>query len=261
VLTAGHVSGKPGQKCTLILPDGKELEGKTFGYNRDMDSGMIKITKKGKYPYAKMGDSSKLAVSEWVLAIGHPGGYKSTRSTVVRLGRVNKINKASIAEFGGIYTDCTLVGGDSGGPLFDMQGRVVGIHSQIRARITENVHVPINTYRETYDRLAKGEVWGSPLSGFFFSPTPPANSAYLGVAFDTATTDLRIDEVTEDAPAEKAGLKSGDVILAIDDVKLKIRSELTTFLSKKKPNDEVLLVVRRDGAEMKFKVKLGLRTD
>lgn len=260
VLTAGHVSGKPGQRCLLILPDGKKLEGKSFGYNRDMDSGMIKITKKGKYPFARMGDSDKLKVSEWVLAIGHPGGYKETRSTVVRLGRVNKINTATVADFGGIYTDCTLVGGDSGGPLFDMQGRVIGIHSQIRPKITENVHVPVNTYRDTHARLAKGEVWGSPLGGLFFGPTPQAaKGAYLGVVFDKETKDLRIDEVTEDAPAEKAGLKSGDVILAVDDQKLMARPDLMDLLAKKKPNDTITMIVRRDGAEMTFRVRLGQR--
>ena len=123
--------------------------------------------------------SAEMKKNDWCVVTGHPGGFKTGRSPVVRVGRILEINNSVAAKY--ICTDCTLVGGDSGGPLFDMQGRVIGIHSQIRARITENVHVPVNTYRETFDRLAKGDVWGSPVSGFFFNPTPPAaNSASYG---------------------------------------------------------------------------------
>jgi serine protease Do len=250
VLTAGHVSGKPGRECTLILPDGKRVKGKTLGQNVGIDSGLIKITDKGKYPFVRMGDSTKVKLSEWVLSIGHPGGFKPTRSTVVRVGRVLKTNKTLI------QTDCTLVGGDSGGPLFYMQGRVIGIHSRIGPPITENVHVPVNTYKETWDKLAKGESFGGV---FPFFNNPPANTAYLGVVFERGSTDLKIDEVGEDTPAEKAGLKVGDVIVGIDDAKLKNRSDLFEFMSKKKPNDEVTVIVKRGDEEMKIKVKLGKR--
>jgi serine protease Do len=250
VLTAGHVSGKPGRDCVVIMPDGKRLKAKTLGQNVGIDSGMIQITDKGKYPSVKMGDSGTLKTSDWVLSIGHPGGFKPTRSTVVRLGRVVKTGKSSI------QTDCTLVGGDSGGPLFDMQGRVIGIHSRIGPPITENVHVPVNTFRDTWDRLAKGDSWGGFSLPFF---DKAANAAYLGVVFDKDTSDLKIDEITEGTPAEKAGLKVGDVIVAIDDSKLKNRTELFEFMAKKKPNDEVTVVVKRDGEEKKIKVKLGKR--
>ncbi|MCL6480244.1 MAG: trypsin-like peptidase domain-containing protein, partial [Firmicutes bacterium] len=72
----------------------------------------------------------------------------------VRLGRVQWRNENLIR------TDCTLVGGDSGGPLFDMHGKVIGIHSRIGPSLATNLHVPVNTYRQTWDRLAQGEVWG-----------------------------------------------------------------------------------------------------
>jgi serine protease Do len=142
-----------------------------------------------------------------------------------------------------------------------MQGRVIGIHSRIGPPITENVHVPINTYKDTWDRLVKSESWGG-FGGFsgFFNP-PATSSAYLGVVFDKDTTDLKIDEVSEGTAADKAGLKAGDVIVAIDDVKLKARSELTDFMKKKKPNDEITVTVNRAGEEKKIKVKLGKRPE
>lgn len=163
VLTAGHVSGKPGQDAVIILPNGKQLKGKTLGQNKGIDSGMIKIVggdndKKEKYPFLDMGKSADLKTGQWVIAIGHPGGFRPNRTPVVRVGRILTTNQFLI------QTDCSLVGGDSGGPLFDMNGKVIGIHSRIGGKeITENVHVPVDTFKQTWDRLAKGESWGGQL--------------------------------------------------------------------------------------------------
>ena len=163
VLTAGHVSGKPNQDATVILPSGERLKAKTLGQNKGIDSGMVKIVpgdndKDRKFPFLEMGKSVDLKSGQWVLAIGHPGGFRKNRTPVVRVGRILAANPFLIR------TDCALVGGDSGGPLFDMQGRVIGIHSRIGGKeITENVHVPVDTYRQTWDRLAKGESWGGQL--------------------------------------------------------------------------------------------------
>ena len=155
VLTAGHVSAKPGVDCVLVMPNGKLLKAKTLGRNGSIDSGMIKIVDEGKYPFAEMGKSGSLKKGQWVVAIGHPGGFRSNRTPVVRLGRIIYADPSLIR------TDCTLVGGDSGGPLFDLDGKVIGIHSRIGGgSITENVHVPIDTFRLTWDRLASSQNWG-----------------------------------------------------------------------------------------------------
>jgi serine protease Do len=251
VLTAGHVSGKPGRPCEIILPDGKVLKGKTLGQNVGIDSGLIQITTKGKYPFVPMGDSGKVKPGHWVLSVGHPGGFKRGRSPVVRLGRV------SVANSRFIRTDCTLVGGDSGGPLFDMEGRVVGIHSRIGPPITENVHVPVDTYRETWDRLAKGDSWG----GWFDFARRASPQAYLGVKFNRDGDDLKIIEVYKDSAAAKAGLQAGDVILSVDGTRFKDRDGLVEVMRKKKVGDEIIVVLQRGEEEMKVKVKLGKRPD
>jgi S1-C subfamily serine protease len=154
VLTAGHVSEAPGRDAIVVLPSGKTLRAKTLGRNIGADSGLLKIIDPGPYPFVEMGKSSTLQKGQWVVAIGHPGGFRANRTPVVRLGRVLFANPFIIR------TDCTIVGGDSGGPLFDLEGKVVGIHSKIgNTAITENFHVPIDTYREHWDRLARAESW------------------------------------------------------------------------------------------------------
>ena len=244
VLTAGHVSGAPDKTCTLILPDGKEVKGKTLGRNTWIDSGLIKITEKGTWNHVEMGDSSKLKRGQWCLSIGHPGGFKPGRSPVVRLGRVQRVDKQLIE------SDCTLVGGDSGGPLFDMEGRVIGIHSRISLSIDQNIHVPIDTYRATWDSLVKGLSWNSPRN--------PA-AGWAGVSFASGGDDLVVNDVKSDSPADTAGMKVGDVIVCIDGKKIAKRAELADYLDGKKINEEITLEILREKKPMTFKLKLGKR--
>ena len=197
VLTAGHVSGKPDQKCTIIMPNGETLKGKTLGQNTGIDSGLVKITdekaKGRKFPFLDMGKSIELTKGQWVIAIGHPGGFRLNRTPVVRVGRV------LLAEPFLIRTDCTLVGGDSGGPLFDMRGNVVGIHSRIGGKeITENVHVPVDTYRQTWAKLTKGESWGGQ-----FGQMESVRSAGGKKVFEKKDS-LTKEDPTLPAPADKA---------------------------------------------------------
>ncbi len=257
VLTAGHVSGKPGQNCTVILPDGTPLKAKSLGCNNGIDSGLIKITQKGKWPSVSMGDSSMVHPSQWVLSLGHPGGFKKGRTPVFRLGRVVVANDRLI------QTDCALVGGDSGGPLFDMKGKVIGIHSRIGPNIAANIHVPVNTYRETWDRLVKSESWGG--RGFGRGgrgrrgDESRPSDAYLGVKFARPGDDLKVLEVTPGGPAAEAGLKDGDLILAFDDIRLKTRIDLLTLMQKKKAGEVVVVTVERGDEEVKVKMTLGKR--
>ena len=125
VLTAGHVISVPGRKVTVVLADGRKVAGRALGVNTASDCGMVQITDRGPYPASKISDQSTLRIGDWCLGTGHPGGYQAGRPPVVRLGRLVAIH----ATF--LQSDCPLLGGDSGGPLFDLNGNVVGIHSRI----------------------------------------------------------------------------------------------------------------------------------
>jgi serine protease Do len=248
ILTAGHVSGKPGQDCILIFHDGKRVKGKTLGQNKGIDSGMIKIVEEGNYPFVEMGSSVDLKKGQWVISCGHPGGYKVGRSPVVRLGRVLD-NTSTI-----VRTDCTLVGGDSGGPLFDMNGKVVGIHSRIGPTLQSNIHVPIDTYRDTFDRLVKGDSWGG---GFFARENEP----YLGLTVDVDGKDVcKVTAVRDNGPASKAGFKAGDIILKFDNRPVGDSNDLDIVLKPKKPGDEVEVLVKRGDEKVTLKMTIGSRS-
>jgi serine protease Do len=248
VLTAAHVSGEPGRTCTVILHDGRRVKGKTLGTNDKMDSGMVRIIDKGpddgKWPYLPIGKAADLKRGQWVVALGHPGGYKKDRPPVARLGRIQTVGKDLVR------SDCTLVGGDSGGPLFDLNGTVVGIHSRIGLSLAANIHVPSEQFKKEWDQLAAGEQIGRP---------PRPADAVLGVTFAENSDQVKVDEVYDGGPAYKAGLKAGDVILRFDEIRVGEPEDVRGLLRKRKPGDEVELVVRRGERTLTLTVTLGKR--
>ena len=245
VLTAAHVAGRPNLQTdvTFRLSDGREVAGKTLGLFKTMDAGLMKITVPGEYPFAEMGNSTRLKDGQWCLAMGHPGGYQEDRGAVLRLGRITLLGNDAIT------TDCTLVGGDSGGPLFDMNGLVIGINSRIAGSLAANMHVPISAFTESWDRLAKGEAWGH----------LPGHSPYLGVTRNTAASNAEIASVRADSPAERAGLKSGDIVITFDGKEIKDFPALIAAVDECQPNESVKLQLRRGAETVDVRVRLGKR--
>lgn len=240
ILTAGHVSNQADQDVIITLHDGKQVKGKTLGANLAIDSGMIQITEKGPWPYVPMGASNRVRVGEWVLCLGHPLGQQHGRPPVVRLGRV--------LEAFPLYfrTDCPLVGGDSGGPLFDMHGQVVAINSRIGDLLSANIHVPTNNYKESWDRLAKAEVWGTSL----FAKN---NAAYLGARLNDSG---KIVSIAAQSPAERMGLKIDDVVITVDGKKLFNDRDLHEFLFDKQPGTEIRVEVQRGASSWSLRITL-----
>ena len=250
ILTAGHVSGKAGQEVTVILADGRHLKGRTLGANKSIDSGLVRITEAADLPFVAMARSAPATKGQWCLALGHPNGLKPGRPPVVRLGRVQRFDQDAIV------TDCTLVGGDSGGPLFYMHGKVIGIHSRIGGTLSSNVHFPIDAYHDAWSRLAASEVWGNLFTSL---PFAKSNEAYLGVRASVEKMSLKIDSVTPGSPADNAGLKSGDVIRKINGVKLVSVDELAAFLKTQRPATRIEVHVQRGDESVAIAVVLGKR--
>ncbi len=154
VLTAGHVVDAPGTQLTFRMPDGRVAKGVALGVDRGVDTGMARITDPapaGGWPFVEMAPANSAEPGEWVLATGNPGGLVVGRNPPLRLGRITIHDKARI------QSDCTVVSGDSGGPLFDLAGRVVGIHSNISLSVDENRHVPISLYHTQWKDLLESK--------------------------------------------------------------------------------------------------------
>jgi serine protease Do len=243
VMTAAHVIGEPGREATFILQDGRTVKGKTLGADYDNDAGLAQITDRGDWQPADVASSGNVKVGQWVLALGHPGGYQRGRNPVVRLGRVLRLTDD------GITTDCTLVGGDSGGPLFDMQGRVIAVHSRIGNSLTTNVHVPVGYYRSGWDRLARGEAWG----------LQPGIGPFIGVTGSPQPDDPRIVQVHPGSPAERAGIKPGDIVTRFDGRPLDGFDELIRAIREKKPGDKVKIEILRASRTLKLDLVIGSR--
>ena len=242
VLTAGHVVARPGQSATIIMPDGKQLAAKTLGMNAAMDSGMLKITDEGNYPHVELGHSGDLKIGQWCITLGHPNGLQPNRPPVLRAGRILMMRDDVIE------TDCTIVGGDSGGPLLDTNGRVIGIHSRISDDVVDNYHVPVDTFRDTWDYLAAGEAWGDPYSA----------RVLLGINGRSDPKGCRIVRVPPNYAAESAGLRVGDIIVALGDKPVRSLDDLQVLLNRFKPGEEVTLSVLKGGDQKQdVKVKLS----
>ena len=246
VLTAGHVSGSPGRRATVILHDGTRLEGETLGRNHGMDSGMIQITadppEGDEFPYVPLGRSNAVEPGGWCVALGHPGGYERGREPVVRLGRVVRSTRRVI------WSDCTLVGGDSGGPLFNLEGEVIGIHSRISMSTSGNFHVPIDTYHDTWDRLAEGEAWG------LGSGEP---RAFLGVAGEDHQRGCLVTRVLPNTAAAEAGLREGDIITRWEGRRIRGIDALIEAIRESSPGDRIEIRYLRDGERATVRLELG----
>ena len=240
VLTAAHVCGEPDLDVIFNFPDGKTARGKTLGTNHELDAGLMKITDPGKWPHVEIGELDSARVGDWVLALGHPGGFDPQRATVVRLGRIIRLQSAML------QSDCTLVGGDSGGPLFDMHGRVIGIHSRISDSTAANFHVAIDAYRESWDRLVRSESWGG-----------RRPRAYIGANGVDDADGCKLDRIDENSPASKGGLKVGDLVVKVNEQAITSYAALRQRVARSRPGDELEIQVKRNDEELTFKVTVG----
>ena len=161
VITAAHVTSIANRSLTVLLADGRELPATSLGVDHETDGALLQINAPGPFPYRPYLEGPDYQVGEWVIATGHPGGPVVGRPSPVRLGR---ILKAGIA--GGfadpITTDALVISGDSGGPLFNLRGEVIGINSNVGGSWSLNNHVPLPAIIDRWDALLNGESFGRP---------------------------------------------------------------------------------------------------
>ncbi|MEI6673924.1 MAG: trypsin-like peptidase domain-containing protein [Verrucomicrobiota bacterium] len=250
VLTASHVSGGVNKDLTVVLEDGRKFKAVSLGVVADTDAAMVKITDKEKFPFTEIDRNDSTHLGDWVFSLGHSGGFDKARGSVVRLGRLVRMTDSTY------QSDCTLIGGDSGGPLFNLQGKLIGIHSRVGTNLPMNMHVPIQVFLKHWDALVKGEFIGEGP----FVKKPEKGKGFLGLATEARKEGgLSVTKVGKDTPAEKADLKEGDVLLKLNGTELTTREQFQGLLKEMAEGDALEIEALRADKPLKLKLKLGAR--
>jgi serine protease Do len=250
ILTAAHVSGSVGKKVKVKMEDGSEHEAMTLGLVADNDAAMARMIGDGPWPHVEIDRDQSLRLGDWVFSLGHSGGFDEDRGSVVRLGRIVRMAHSTY------QSDCLLIGGDSGGPLFDLRGRLVGIHSRVGQQLAVNMHVPMSAFLNDWDRMMESEFIGDGP----FAQRPVKGNGYLGLATEAEEGGgLRVTRVGTDSPAAEAGVEQGDVILGINGESPATREELQELIKEMSAGDEVTLEIRRGDEEKTIQFELGER--
>ncbi|PID63008.1 MAG: serine peptidase [Gammaproteobacteria bacterium] len=254
ILTNAHVI-KNTDEITVSTTDQTEYQAKLIGVDERTDVALLKIDKTG-LPAAKIGDSDKAEVGNWVLAIGSPFGFDYTATKGIISAVSRSLPDGTYVPF--IQTDAAVNPGNSGGPLFNLDGEVIGINSQIYSRTgTFNglaFAIPINTAMNVANQLKE--------KGF-------VSRGWLGVLIQGVDQDLAqsfglkvprgalITRVLPDSPAEQAGLLAGDIVLSLNDKQIKKSNELPPIVGAIKVGTSVNAQVLRQGKEKQLTITIG----
>jgi serine protease Do len=254
ILTNNHVV-EHAEKITVKFQNGKEYEGKVTGTDPKSDVAVIEI-KNNDSPALPLGDSAKLDVGEWVVAIGNPFGLKNT----LTVGVVSAKGRTSIGindyeNF--IQTDAAINPGNSGGPLVNLDGQVIGMNTAIFSRsggyMGIGFAIPVNLAKSIANQLIDtGEVVRGHL-GVVIQPF----TAELAKSFDIKQQGILVAQVSDDSPASKAGLKQGDIIIAYQGKKVESVGGFRNQVALTAPESETELTILRNGKRKTLSVTIG----
>jgi putative serine protease PepD len=249
VVTNQHVVGSA-ENVTVRFPNGDESEARVVGSDSSTDIALLDLEEDRAVTPLGLGSAGRLSVGDPVVAIGSPFGLEGTLTAGVVSGLDRDIQAPDgFAIDGVIQTDAALNPGNSGGPLLDGRGRVVGVNSQIESRSGGDdgvgYAVPIETVKEVVaDLLADGEV----------------RHAYLGVVLgDETDSGVVLTEVAAGGPADEAGLEAGDVVVSVGGREVDTADEVRDAVSARDPGDSLQIEVRRNGDTRTVEVRLGER--
>ncbi len=257
ILTNNHVVERA-DKIKVTLGNGKEYDAKLIGTDQKTDIALVKIDAKEDLPVVRIGDSDMLEVGEWVIAIGNPFGVGQsvTAGIVSAKGRV--IGAGPYDDF--IQTDASINPGNSGGPLINTKGEVVGINTAIftaggaQGNIGIGFAIPINVVKNIVKELKeKGSVTRGWL-GVMIQKITPEIAKSFGLS---ESEGALVGDVVKGSPADKAGIKRGDVIVEFDGKKIKSVEDLPKLVAATRPDTKAKMIGIRDGARKEFSVTIG----
>ncbi len=252
IVTNNHVVERANE-IKVKLDDGKEYKAKLIGRDPKTDLALIKVEPKKSVPFTEFGDSDELRVGDWVMAIGNPFGLSHTVTAGIVSAKGRVIGQGPYDDF--IQTDASINQGNSGGPLFDTKGKVVGINTAIIAGGTGiGFAIPANMAKKLINQLRET---GTVVRGF------------LGVRIQNLTLQLAkrfgtekaegalVSDLTKDSPAARAGVRQGDVIVEFDGLKIQNVSDLVRKVGATAVDKTVKMKVLREGKGKVLDVKVG----
>ncbi|MBW3565920.1 MAG: Do family serine endopeptidase [Acidobacteria bacterium] len=258
VLTNNHVVEGASRVEVRLSSTDKEYIANVVGSDPYTDLALLKIDSDDRFPVARLGNSDEIRIGDWALAIGNPLQLENTVTVGVISAKGRSLGLTTDSSFENlIQTDAAINFGNSGGPLLNVRGEVIGINTAIRGG-GQNLGfaVPVNIAKQIYPRLRDE---GRVVRG------------YLGINIDNIDTRERrafglesrdgviVTNVADDQAAERAGVKAGDVIVAVDDEPIRNTRDLIDYVSYKKPGTTVGLTIIRDGKRMKLAATTGER--
>lgn len=265
ILSNNHVI-ENADKVTVTLNDDREFTAKVVGRDEETDVALLKI-EAGGLPVLPLGDSDALRIGDWVLAIGNPLMFRNTVTAGVVSAKGRRISSSSLDDF--IQTDAAINYGNSGGPLINLKGEVVGINTAITrmdatGRVVEGIGfaIPINLVKEQMDQLkTTGRVKRGYL-GVQVGPVDADAKDYLKSKYNIEIKGgALVQKVDEKTPAAKAGIMKGDIIVAVDGKEIKDNRDLIRIISTTKPGTIVKIDLYREGKKKSVEVKLGDRSE
>ena len=257
ILTNWHVV-HDSRKIIVALPDGQVVGGEVLGADRETDIAVVKVTAEGLVP-ADFGDSDSLKLGQPILAIGNPLGLAG--GPTVTSGVVSALSRSLRVGLGGglhvIQTDAAVNPGNSGGPLVDLNGRVVGIAAaQIPRAEGIGFCIPSNMAKDAAEEMIRNGRIARPWLGIVGYELNRRVAHFYGIA---AERGVLVTDASADGPADDAGIRAGDVICGIADKEVPGMEELIAALRAQKIGDLVNLEVERNGKRKQLQVTLGTR--
>lgn len=260
IITNWHLAGNKYSSCYVTMEDGTIYNGNTAWADSDLDLAVVKISA-NNLKYLQLGDSDNIKIGETVYAIGNPIGIEFqrtvTKGIISGLNRTIKIeeNKNSSYMEGLIQTDASINQGNSGGPLINERGEVIGINS-VKIETAEGIGfaIPINIIKPVVESLTNAEAFEEAYLGIFAYDKEVIKYLNNDVTFNEG---IYVVKIAKDGPAAKTNLKTGDVITKIDGNSINRMSELRTYIYRKKPGEKVTLTISRNNKELPIEVTLS----
>ncbi|WP_221799085.1 DegQ family serine endoprotease [Oceanobacter mangrovi] len=258
ILTNNHVIADA-DEIVVRLNDRRELDAKVIGADESTDLALLKV-EASNLPIVELGDSDKLEVGEWVVAIGSPFGFDYSVTAGIVSAKGRSLPNENYVPF--IQTDVAINPGNSGGPLFNLDGKVVGINSQIYTRsggfMGVSFAIPINVALDVADQL---KVNGKVARGWLGVVIQEVNKDLAeSFGLDKAAGAL-VAQVVPDSPADKAGLKNGDIITAFNGEPIYLSSDLPHQVGRVKPGETAKIDLVRNGKRKRLDVTIGTLAD